>query len=494
VSNHPSDAGPIDLDPRDWDHFRQLSQAALDGMVSHLHTIRERPVWVSAPDHVRARFCEDLPRHERPLGDVLRDFETFIKPYATGNVHPAFMGWVHGAGTPVGMVAEMLAAGLNANCGGRNHVGIEVEKQIVRWMRQAFGFPDDASGVFVTGTSMANFLGLLVARNHALGDDVRKTGIARGPQLCAYASSAAHGCISQAMQLAGVGSDYLRLVPCDSEGAMKLPELRALIAEDRRRGFKPFFVVGTAGTVDTGAIDRLDKVANLAAEEELWFHVDGAFGALAVFPPELAPLVTGIERADSIAFDFHKWAHVPYDAGFLLVRDGEAHRRTFASTNNYLTRATEGLAAGEIWPCDLGPDLSRGFRALKTWFTLQVFGTEQLGRCMLQNCRMAQHLEARLRASPDFTVRAGAKLNIVCFSVNTLNSDRDNRRMVEALHVSGRAAPSITILDGEAVIRCAIVNHRTTVADIDDFMAAIEGLIDGLGIELHRHESAIASQ
>jgi aromatic-L-amino-acid decarboxylase len=469
---------PINLDPSDWADFRRLAHQALDDMVTHLETIRERPVWVPPPDNIRAQFTSDIPKAERSFADVLGDFDKLIKPYATGNGHPAFMGWVHGAGTPVGMVAEMLSAGLNANCGGRDHIGIEVERQITRWMGQAFGFPETASGVFVTGTSMANFLGLLVARNKALGDDVRRTGVGAGPQLCAYASEAAHGCIAQAMQLAGLGSNHLRRVACDSDGRMILSGLSAMVEADKNQGLLPFFVVGTAGTVDIGAIDPLAAIADYTAEHDLWFHVDGAFGALSAFSPQLRPLIDGIERAQSIAFDFHKWAHVPYDAGFLLVRDGDAQQRTFAAPVNYLTRASTGLAAGGTWPCDLGPDLSRSFRALKTWFTLQVFGTDRLGQCMVQTCDLAKYLENRLQSSKRFVLQAPVRLNIVCFSIDGTEPDRDNRRIVEALQVSGLAAPSITILKGKAVIRCAIVNHRTTRADMDAFMSALESTAD----------------
>ncbi|MGO9359219.1 MAG: pyridoxal phosphate-dependent decarboxylase family protein [Xanthobacteraceae bacterium] len=472
----------LDLDPEDWDDFRTVGRRALDDMASFLQTVRDRAVWCPTPDHVRARFAAELPVAGRAFTDVLDDFDTLIKPYATGNTHPAFMGWVHGAGTPVGMIAEMLAAGLNANCGGRNHIGLEVERQITRWMQQAFRFPDTASGLFVTGTSMANFVALLVARNHALGDDVRTRGIVAGPQLTAYASRAAHGCIAQAMQLAGLGSDHLRLISCGADGAMEIAGLRAAVAADIRSGLQPFLVVGTAGSVDIGAIDPLSEIADFCRQQNLWFHVDGAFGALLAFSEAMRPLIDGIERADSIAFDFHKWAHVPYDAGFVLVRDGAAHRRTFASTNGYLTRSDVGLAAGETWPCDLGPDLSRGFRALKTWFTLRVFGTDRLGACMAQTCQLAKYLEARLRSSKHFELSAPVALNIVCFSVKGANADLDNRRIVERLHVSGRAVPSITRLDGRAVIRCAIVNHRTTRATIDGLVSDLEAAaLDRLG-------------
>jgi glutamate/tyrosine decarboxylase-like PLP-dependent enzyme len=471
------EAAVADLDPKDWDEFRALAHTALDGMIDHMKTLRERPVWTAAPPQARNAFQAPLPRGESPLALALADFDAWIKPYATGNGHPAFMGWVHGAGTPVGMIAEMLSAGLNANCGGRNHIGIEVEQQIVAWMREAFGFPATASGLFVTGTSQANFLGTLIARNGALGDGVRKTGVAVGPRLTAYASRAAHGCVAQAMELAGLGSDQLRLVATDASGALIVEALRARIAQDRADGLTPFLVVGTAGSVDIGAVDPLAALADVCAAEGLWFHVDGAFGALLAFSPKQSARIAGIERADSIAFDFHKWLQAPYDAGFLLVRDGAAHRRTFASERGYLTRSQVGLAAGETWPCDLGPDLSRGFRALKTWFTLRVFGVDRLGACIDETCRLARRLAAHIGASERFELRAPVGLNIVCFSVRGADADAENRGIVEALHVSGKAAPSITLLDGVAVIRCAIVNHRTTEADIDAFWADVQTLV-----------------
>ena len=458
------------LDPDDWQRFRELSHRALDDMIDHLATIEDRPVWQPAPAAVRARFDRPLPHKGRDLAHVLADFGSHIKPYATGNTHPLFMGWVHGAGTPVGMLAEMLAAGLNANCGGRNHIGIDVERQMTRWFAEAFGFPRDASGVFVTGTSMANFLGLLVARNEALGQSVRTEGLRAGPaQLTAYTSAQAHGCIAQALELAGIGSRYLRKVPVDAAGAMRLDRLQAAIAKDRRQGHLPFLIVGTAGTVNTGAMDDLDAIADVAEAHKLWFHVDGAFGALAALSKRLRPLVAGIERAQSVAFDLHKWAHVPYDAGFLLVRDAEAHRRTFANEAAYLQRAPRGLGAGEVWPCDLGPDLSRGFRALKAWFTLETFGADRIAASIERCCRVAKHLEQRLRKLPMFEVVAPVALNIVCFRVRGA-ADAVQEAVVMELQERGLAAPSLTALGGQTVIRAAIVNHRTTTRHADRFV------------------------
>ena len=235
-------------------------------------------------------------------------------------------------------------------------------------------------------------------------------------------------------------------------------------------------VVGNAGTVDVGAIDDLDALADICAQEHLTFHVDGAYGALAMMSCELAPRLKGIERADSIAFDFHKWAQVPYDAGFILVRDGALHLKTFDSPATYLRRDSLGLAAGSPWPCDFGPDLSRGFRALKTWFTLKTYGTDRLGAVMARTCDIARHLERRVRAAPSLELLAPAQLNIVCFRYACENADAVNAAIVAQLHESGIAAPSATVIDGKVAIRAAIFNHRTQKADIDRMLEAVAAL------------------
>jgi len=462
------------LDPKNWDELRAQAHRMLDDMIDYIASVRDRPVWQPIPDAVRARFREQLPREASDLGEVYRTFADFVAPYATGNVHPGFMGWVHGGGSAVGMLAEMLAAGLNANLGGRDHVPIEVERQVVQWMREMFAFPKTASGIFVTGTSMANLMAVLVARTAALGKLARQQGIGNdGGLLTAYTSKAAHGCISKAMDIAGFGSDALRCIGVDQSHRIDLASLRAQIARDREVGFKPFLVVGSAGTVDIGAIDELGELAALCAEENIWFHVDGAFGALGILSPALAPLLSGIERADSIALDFHKWGQVPYDAGFLLVRDGERHRDAFAAPAAYLRRETRGLAGGSPWPCDLGPDLSRGFRALKTWFTLKTYGTDKLGAIITRSCALAGYLEARILAEPRLELLAPVNLNIVCFRYRCEDADKVNGEIVVDIQESGIAAPSTTVLDGRLAIRAAIVNHRTDVSDIDAMIAAV---------------------
>jgi aromatic-L-amino-acid/L-tryptophan decarboxylase len=470
----PTSESSETLDPQNWDEIRAQGHRMLDDMIDYAANIRDRPAWSPIPDEVRARFHDHLPLKPCDLGEVYREFADSILPYATGNVHPGFMGWVHGGGTAVGMLAEMLAAGLNANLGGRDHIPIEVERQIVEWTRTMFGFPEGASGIFVTGTSMANLMAVLVARTAALGQPVRQRGLGdEGARLTAYTSTAAHGCIAKAMDLAGFGSDALRCIETDRYHRIDVTALRARIMQDRDAGLNPFLVVGSAGTVDIGAIDDLVALSTLCHEEKLWFHVDGAYGALGILSPVLAPRLTGLENANSIAFDFHKWGQVPYDAGFLMVRDGRQHRETFAAPAAYLRRETRGLAAGSPWPCEFGPDLSRGFRALKTWFTLKTYGTEKLGAVITRTCALAGYLEARILAEPRLELLAPVQLNIVCFRYRAADTNKVNGNIVIDIQESGIAAPSTTILDGQLAIRAAIVNHRTDTCDVDALVSAV---------------------
>src|SRR5471030_1692186 len=464
---------PPTLDPADWHGFRAKAHRMLDDILDYTEHIRERPVWQPIPQSVRDSFRQPLPQKPTGLASLHHIFMRDILPYSVGNVHPGFMGWVHGGGTPAGMLEEMLAAGLNANLAGRDQVPIEVERQVVQWVREMFGFPDTASGLFVTGTSIANLIAVLVARTAALGGGVRRQGIAAtGKRLVAYTSMGAHGCIAQAMDLAGLGIDMLRIVPMNHRYQIDIQALEEAIAHDRNAGLTPFFIAGSAGTVDVGAIDNLTALADIAQREKLWFHVDGAFGALAILAPDIAPRLVGIERADSIALDFHKWAQVPYDAGFILVRDGTLHRDAFASPASYLRRETRGLVAGSPWPCDFGPDLSRSFRALKTWFTLKTHGTRRIGAAIDHTCRLAAYLRDRVDATPELELLAPVSLNIVCFRYRASDADRVNAAIVANMQEAGIAVPSTTSIDGRLAIRAAIVNHRTRIEDIDTLVDA----------------------
>jgi glutamate/tyrosine decarboxylase-like PLP-dependent enzyme len=462
------------LDPADWSALRALGHRMVDDMFDHLETLRQGPVWRPVPPAVRSALRRPLPRAPTPAETVYQDFRRLVLPYATGNLHPRFMGWVHGGGNPVGMLAEFLAAGLNANLGGRDHAPIEVERQVIAWAAEMIGFPADASGVLVTGTSMANLIGVLVARSAYLGETARRDGVGAAG-LVAYASEAAHNCVPRAMEMAGIGGAALRLIPTDGDGRMRLDRLASRLAEDRAAGLRPFLVVGTAGSVDIGAIDDLPALAALAAAQLLWFHVDAAFGAVAALSPRLRPKLAGLERADSVAFDFHKWAQVPYDAGCILVRDAAAQIATFSNEAAYLRREQRGLAGGGVWPCDLGPDLSRGFRALKVWMTLSVHGADRIGAVAEHGCRLATRLARLVDRTPGLQRLAPVALNIVCFRYVDAPGDLDalNADIVADLQEAGLAAPSTTRVGGVLAIRAAIVNHRTEAADIRALVAAV---------------------
>jgi glutamate/tyrosine decarboxylase-like PLP-dependent enzyme len=368
---------------------------------------------------------------------------------------------------------------MNANVGGRDHGAVYVERQVIEWCRELFGLPVGASGLVVSGTSMATLIGLTVARNERAGHDVRREGLgANGARLTAYASAEAHGSVARALEILGLGRESLRAVPVDDGLRMDVGVLNDTIDEDLAAGRRPFCVVATAGTVNTGAIDDLAPIAEVCADKELWLHVDGAFGGLAMLSERLRARLAGIEKADSIAFDFHKWMHVPYDAGCILIRDARAHRKAFSARQDYLAGSSRGLAGGSPWFCEYGPELSRGFRALKVWFTLKEHGVRRLGAKIEENCRQAQYLAERVTAAPALELMAPVDLNIVCFrfsppGARTGDLDRINEDIVADLQENGVAAPSTTRLGGALVIRVSLTNHRSRIADLDVLIDSI---------------------
>lgn len=458
-----------------------MSHAALDDALDYLEGVRDRPVWQEVPTDVRERLRAPMPADPTPLADVYAEFVRDVMPYPTGNIHPRFFGWVHGSGTPTGALADLLAATMNSNLGGRNHGAIYVERQVVRWFADLFGFPQEASGVLTIGTSAANLIAVLVARTRAAGQDVREDGLNGGTRLVGYASAATHGCVRRAFDIAGLGAASLRVLPTDTLHRTDPLSVVRAIEEDRRHGCTPFLLVGNAGTVDIGAIDPLEDLAEIAARERLWFHVDGAFGATAMLSPQLAQRFAGIERADSIAFDFHKWLHAPYDAGCIVVRDGEMHRATFASTPSYLTRMPRGLASATPWFTDFTIDLSRAFRALKVWFTIKEFGTNKLGSAIDENVRQAKLLGAMVDADPEFDLLAPVGLNIVCFRFRARGRDDGevdafNDELVIRLQESGIAVTSSTSVGSRRAIRVCIVNHRTRDEDLVILLDALRSI------------------
>ena len=474
------------LDPGDWVAFRSFAHRALDETLDALQGIRDGVAWREVPPEVKTALAADpLPRAPADASQVYAEFARWVAPYAVDNRHPRFFGWVHGTGTPLGVVAELLAAGLNANLGGREHAPVYVERAVIAWWRDVFGFPDGATGIVTTGSSMANLIAVLVARRHAGGEAVRTEGVAGAGTLVGYASSEAHGSLQRAFDVAGLGSGALRALGIDGRRRLDVLALRAAIAADRASGKRPFFVAATAGSAGSGAVDDLPAIAAVAAEERLWFHVDGAFGGLARLSPSDRGLVDGIERADSLAFDFHKWLHVPYDAGAVLVRDGALHAATFADEAPYLLRAEHGAAAGRPWFTDFGPELSRGFRALKVWFAMKTFGLDALGATIERSCALARALGERIEREPDLELLAPVTLNIVCFRYAAAPAgalDALNARLAIELQTRGIAVPSAARIDGRLGLHVNVMNHRTTAADLE---ATIDAAL-AIGAELSR--------
>ena len=466
------------LDPTDWEEYRRLAHELLDESIDFLKSVRDRGVWVPVPDDVRAALTEPAPLAPAGARRACDDALRLILPYATGNIHPRFLGWVHGSGTAGGILSGILTAAMNSNVGGRDHGAIYVERQVIDWFRTVFGFPAAASGLLVSGSSMATVIGLTVARNNFRGVDVRSEGVRALPPLAVYASAEAHVSVTKAVELLGLGRNAVRSIPVDRHFRMDLEALRSAVVEDGRSGVHPLCVVATAGTVNTGAIDDLGGAADLCQELGLWLHVDGAFGALVQLSEDLAPLVKGIERADSLAFDFHKWLHVPYDAACILVRDGRAHFDSFATHPAYLAAAPRGLAGGQPWPCDYGPELSREFRALKIWLTIKEHGLRRLGRKIQDNCEQARLLGERIGREAELELSAPVSLNVVCFRFLAIGwsaerLDQLNEDITADLHESGIAVPSTTEVNGRRVIRVAITNHRTRDADLDIVVDAV---------------------
>ncbi|HEX9987903.1 MAG TPA: pyridoxal-dependent decarboxylase [Chloroflexia bacterium] len=467
------------LDPSDWGELRELGHRMVDDMFAYLETVRDRPVWQPIPDDVAESFGAPLPQEEQAAEAVYEEFQRNILPYPLGNIHPRFWGWVMGNGTPLAMLSEMLAAGMNPNMGGGDHVANRVEMQVIEWLKEMLGYPAEASGLLVSGGSMANLLGLAVARNHRCGFDVRTEGVAASPQpMTMYGSSEMHSSLQRASEVLGLGNSALRRIPVRDDYKIDVAALRHAINEDVAAGYKPICLIGNAGTVNTGAMDPLGELAGIAEEHGMWFHVDGAFGALAYLSPDLRHMVAGMERADSVAFDLHKWLYLPFEAGCVLVHDREAHKRTFALVPDYLKHGDRGTASGPMWFSEYGLQLTRGFKALKVWMALKTYGAQKMSRLIRQNVAQAAYLGKLVEESPQLELLAPIELNVVCFrfvlpglddaKLNTLNEE-----LLIRLQEAGLAVPSSTLLRGRYAIRCAITNHRSRQEDFDALVADV---------------------
>ena len=479
----------LTLDPASWDDLRKLGHRMIDDMVDYLASVRERPVWQPFPDAVRARLKEPVPREGRPAEAVYEQFQRDVLPYPPGNIHPRFWGWVIGTGTPLAMLADMLASGMNPQTAGVQESARYIEERVIAWLAEIMGFPAGSSGLLVSGGSMANLVALAVARQAKAGYDVREAGLGNGaPPLIVYTSTEGHSSVKKAVELMGLGSRNLHTIPVDKEYRIDVAALRATIAADRAQGRRPICVVGSAGTVNTGATDDLAALGALCRSENLWFHVDGAFGALLKLAPELADIVRGLETADSVAFDLHKWGYLPFEVGCTLVRHPDIHRATFAAAPSYLGATARGLAAGGVLFADLGIQLSRGFRALKVWMAFKTHGADLIGKMIAQNVAQIRYLVSLVEANPKLELLAPAPINICCFRYVAPQLDASalnalNQEILWRLQESGIAVPSHTVLDGRFAIRVANTNQRSRREDFELLVKTIVEIGDAVGSE-----------
>ena len=470
------------LDPENWDDFRKQLHRTADDMVDYLQSIRDRPVWREIPEASRSLFEGSCPQEPSGIAGVYDQVREHVLPYPTGNIHPRFWSWVGGTGTATQLVADLVISTMNSAGLGFDEVASSyVEIQLLNWLKELLGFPADAGGLLVSGGSMANLVGLAVARNQTAQSDVRKTGIGTaGARQIFYASSETHSSIRKAVELLGLGADSLRIVPVLDDFTIDVDQLLNCIRSDRANGELPAGIVANVGTVNTGAIDPVHRLADIAVDEGLWLHADAAFGAFARLSPNSAHLVAGLERADSLAFDLHKWLYVQYDCGCVLVRNREAHRGTFSVVPSYLKNLDRGLASGPLNFSEYGVQLSRSFKALRAWMGLRTEGAKRYGQQIEQNVSQAKYLTRLVEADDELELLAPTALNIVNFRFvgNPVRIPSDklddlNAEILMQLQERGIAAPSSTVLNGRFSIRVAICNHRSRREDFDALIAGV---------------------
>jgi glutamate/tyrosine decarboxylase-like PLP-dependent enzyme len=460
---------PFDLSP---DEIRRLGYAAADAVAGHYERLRSRPVFGKIGDRA-ALFDEPVPEDPLPFEEVLAFASEHILPFPMGNSHPRFYGFINATADPVAFTADYLAAAMNPNCWGGDHAAIHVENRVIGWLARMLGFPPDTEGILVSGGSMANFTALAAARRAMSPGNVREDGLSGKAALTVYASDQVHSCVDKAVDLLGLGTSQLRKIETDARFRIRLDRLFEAVAQDRREGLRPAIVVGNAGTVNTGAIDPLAELADFCERESLWFHVDGAYGAMAMLSPALAPLFAGLERADSIAADPHKWLYVPYEAGATLVRGAGRLAAAFRKFPEYLAADSESPFPGPAWFAERGVELSRGFKALKVWMGLKTHGRKLYAASIERDVRLAGGLAAQVEAHPDFEPLAESVLSIANFryrpadrDLSDAELDRLNRRIINRLVADGSFFLAPTVLKGRTALRVAIVNFRTQEEDL----------------------------
>lgn len=468
----------INLDPEDWEKFEKLGHEMITDMTQYLKNIKEQKIWQPIPEELKDQYKQNLPQEGTDLKKVYEEFNKIIKPYNMGNIHPRFWGWVIGTGTPGGVLAEMLTAMLNPNSGGANHSANYIEDQVIQWAIDFMGYDKQASGLVVSGGSMANFVGLTVARNVKAGYDIMTEGVATSKnEMIFYGSDEMHSSLDKSMQLLGLGYNSLRKISVNEKFEINVEELRNTIERDIKDGKKPVCIIANIGTVNTGAIDDIKELSKIAKKYDMWLHADGAFGSMCKLSKESNHLVEGLELADSLAFDYHKWMYVQYEAGMILVKNKDYHYKSFSLTQEYLVHQTRGLGSGDLWYSDYGLQLSRGFKALKIWMTIKEHGIKKYGEMIEQNIQQAIYLTKLVEENHNFEMLAPTNMNIVNFRyIGTENKDLNklNEEILFELQERGIAAPSNTVLNGKFSIRVAISNQRSRKQDFDILINSIE--------------------
>lgn len=461
------------LDPENWQEMAEYIAQFSNDEITELARSLQGEVWRPVPEALKQMFLQEaVPETGCSLEEVVAKYRHTIRPYRNGNTHPRFFGWVQGTGTIPALMADIAVSAMNSNCGGRDHGAVYIERQVINWCKQIFGFPESAGGLLTSGTSNSTHLSIQVAMFRKLGLDYKNKGFfgVNQPLRC-YTSKEGHSSIIKAIQTCGIGSDNLVVVDTNDQHQILIPELEKKIQQDIEQGYLPFMVIANAGTVNTGAFDVFEKVHTLCKQYDCWLHIDGAFGAwMKLADKPYADLTCCLDKADSLAFDFHKLIYAQYDCGGLLIRDGVFQQQVFSIRPNYLAPHGQALAGGDPWFCDYGLELSRSFRALKVWFTFKAYGIKKLGQAITLNCQLAKLLGELIDQSAYWTRVINPASNIVTFRLaNGLSSEKNNQiseDIVAKLQLSGDAVFSLTRQGEYKIIRASITNHRTRESDI----------------------------
>jgi len=471
--------------------LEEISSQATKLVFEYFMSIAERPV--IAPNYAgktRSGINVELPQQGRPLEELLDECRT-VMDLSRHNGHPRFFGYVASPSAPIGAYADLIASALNANitCWRSGPAGTEIEQLVVRWLGSLIRYDDDAKGLMTSGGSMANMIALLIASRRVSGAETARKGLWNaGPPMTVYVSEEVHMSIPKAMDVLGFGRDQVRVVSCDERQRMRVDALAEHIQKDLREGFRPFCVVASAGTVGTGAVDALDRIADVAREFDLWFHVDGAYGAPGILDQRKTELFAGLERADSVSLDPHKWLYVPVDAGCLLFRDFVTAAAAFSTEDaDYIKRHGHAEdAAFAYW--DYGVELSRRFRALKVWLTLSYYGAERIAEAVSSDIAMADYMGELVSRADDFELMAAVELSICCFRYvppgvkpNDDELNRLNEQILTVVQKGGRAYVSNANVNGKFALRACITNFRTTKRDVELTIEAVREAASQVG-------------